>query len=122
MRENSSYSTKGAIFMIFLPPMVSMVHECKSSSDTGCHRQGMMSHLFSSGQRVHTNTHFHIFSEPEAASEESPSTEEEQGASSAAASEPQEPKSTGEIEPAENGEKTEGVTEEKKGDGKEKRE
>lgn len=82
----------------------------------------MMSHLYSRGQRVDTNTYFHIFSEPEAASEESPSTEDEQGASSAAASEPQEAKSTGEIEPAENGEKTEGVTEEKKGDGKEKKE
>lgn len=64
-----------------------------------------------------------LLSEPEASSEESPSADEEQAASSAATAEVEEGEAAGETEPTENGEKADeeaGV--EKGGKGTEKKE
>lgn len=63
-----------------------------------------------------------LLSEPEASSEESPSADEEQAASSAATAEVEEAEATGETEPTENGEKAEGAAEEKGGEGADKKE
>nr|XP_046238664.1 heterochromatin protein 1-binding protein 3 isoform X2 [Scatophagus argus] len=60
--------------------------------------------------------------EPEASSEGSPSANEEQAASSAAPDKAEEAKATGETAPTENGEKAEGATADKGGQGTEKKE
>ncbi|XP_038551800.1 heterochromatin protein 1-binding protein 3 isoform X2 [Micropterus salmoides] len=59
--------------------------------------------------------------EPEVSSEESPSADEEHAASSAATAEAEDAKAMGETEPTENGEKSEGATAEKGGEGTEKK-
>lgn len=63
-----------------------------------------------------------VLSEPEVSSEESPSADEEHAASSAATAEAEDAKAMGETEPTENGEKSEGATAEKGGEGTEKKE
>lgn len=68
------------------------------------------------------NSNGFLLSEPEASSEESPSADEEQAASSAATAEVEEAAATGETEPTENGEKAEGAEAEKDGEGTEKKE
>lgn len=72
-------------------------------------------------------THFCLFvngsvlTEPEASSEELPSADEEQAASSATAAEAEATEARDKIEPTENGVKSEGTTEDKGGEGAEKK-
>lgn len=68
-------------------------------------------------------THFclSVLTEPEASSEELPSADEEQAASSATAAEAEGTEARDKIEPTENGVKSEGTTEDKGGEGAEKK-